>query len=149
MKGEKMVSSTENQFLYKEKVSEGKSSKLALFEIKSLESQQKALKLLWREKEKLVKENLKLKKRIDESVKNSFKELRKPEPLVPKEYTSDLKYLGRIINHMKSNKHYMKKELSEELCISLENLNACLYFLDEHKLMELEFPYKGGVIRKN
>lgn len=146
------MNTQENQFLYKEKINEGKNEFQANKEIKELEYSQKSFKILYKEN-KALKIMLKNKEKQIEKMKvNSFKLLRQdPKPIKEiqsRSYSGTLKHMGRILNHMEVGKHYMKKELARDLCMSGEDLNAVLYFLNDHKLVNFEFPVNGGVIRK-
>jgi hypothetical protein len=146
---------SENQYLFKEKINEGKGEIQARKEIQELEYSQKSFKILYKEN-KTLKIMLKNKDiELAKLRKVSFKSLRE-SPLQKankevnnkKSYEGTLKHMGRLLNHMEIGKHYMKKELASDLCIDNLTMNSILYFLNDHHLVTFEFPVNGGVIRK-
>lgn len=150
------MKTSENQFLFKEKLNEGKGEIQARKEIQELEYSQKQFKIMYRENQAL---KIMLKNRDMEISKlkvKSFKSLRQDSPLVkankevnkPKNYEGTLKHMGRILNHMEVGKHYSKRELAADLCMDTTAMNSILYFLNDHHLVNFEFPVTGGVIRK-
>ena len=142
------MNTQENQFLFKEKIIEGKGELQAKKEIERLEISQKDFKKLWYENKSLKKEieslNKQLANKKGDNFKKSFASLTQPTRV----YEGDFKHLGRLLNHMERGRKYLRKELAQELCMNGEDLNACLYFLNDHKLANIEFLREGGLLMK-
>jgi hypothetical protein len=142
-----MTTSQENQFLFKEKISEGKGEIQAKKEILSLQEHQRAYRTLWAKYQSLEKENVKLLNLIAKTKKETFRENFKQISSKDRVYAGDLKHLRRIIHFMQIDKHYTLKELAEELRLATSNVRPLLDFLSEFKIIELNFPINCGVIR--
>jgi hypothetical protein len=140
----------ENKFLFKEKAYiEGKGIIQASKEIKELKFSQKEFRILYNEnlrnKKEIERLNSEVKNPKQKNFKESFKSLFKKEE--PKIYSGSLKNLSRIINFMEKEKRYPIKELCNELCMGNVELKGCLTWLNEYKVLKLEYPNVGGVIR--
>lgn len=147
-----MVNESENKFLFRKKVySEDKGEIQAKKEIKELELSQKQFKNLWYENERNKRLIISLQKDIEkfnqENFKEKFKQLKKEKKQL-KECTGTFMHLGRILNNMEKDKHYMVRELCGELCMDVKNLNDCLFFLEKYKVINIERPKMGGLIRR-
>lgn len=70
-----MTTAQENQFLFKEKLMQGKSEKQAIGEIKKLQNYQKAYKILWKENQDLKKQVKKKDKDISKLKQKCFQAL--------------------------------------------------------------------------
>jgi len=146
-----MVNKQEDTFLFKEKAyTEGKGEIQARKEIVAFENSQKQFKALWLENERNKKEIAKMEKTIkelkEENFKLSFKKLGRKE--VPeRECSGSFNHCNRILHNMEVGKHYMVKELCNELCMTGQDLNDVLYFLEKNNFIKIERPIHGGLIR--
>ena len=143
-----MTNSEENQYLFKEKILEGKGEIKAIAEIKHLRNSLKDYRILWSKYQSLVKENARLEKELKLNKNKKFKEsFRTITTNTNKIYGGDIAHMRRIINHMPINKRITLKNLAAELSMAPDNLRSILEFLNEYKILEIKFPQEGGAIR--
>ena len=139
---------SERQFLFGEKIAEGKGEFKANQEIKSLQDHEKAFRILFREKKqlelitsKLEKENKTLKEKI---FKLNFNKQTKPEE--PRELNGSIGHLKRILRFMEAGKRYTRSSLGKDLMIPTPEVKELMKFIIDNKIMNVSFD--GLVYKK-
>ena len=149
------MKSAEKQYLFSEKLLDGKTEQEASKEIKSFIDHEKAFKILYREnkvlKRKLERAEIKIQKYKQESFRNNLSKLRK-EPKVKeskgvKEVRGSMFHLRRIINLMPKDIKYSKSKLGKELLIPGNEVELCFNFIIEYKIFPLEKTRDNYYIR--
>ena len=138
------MQSCEKQFLVKEKECEGIARTKAWMQVTDLEQKERIFKTLYREKINLERTLETKEKEIDrlkqELFKLKFNKDSNQEPVRIKEVVKrgGINFLRRVISSMEIGKIYTRTDLAEELCMSKYDLDECLRFLEENKLIKLD-----------
>jgi predicted RNase H-like nuclease (RuvC/YqgF family) len=137
------MKSSEKQFLVKEKENEGMERTKAWMQIADLEKKEKVFKKLYHEKISLIKtlesKDSEIKKLKEQIFKLKFTLDSKEKSIPVKEVTKrgGIKLLKRLINFMEVGKEYTRTDLARQFIMTTGDIDECLEFLEEHKLMTL------------
>ena len=135
---------SEKQFLVNEKEHEGIARNKAWEQVSDLQSKEKVFKKLYHEKISLIKtlesKDSEIKKLKEKIFKLKFTLDSKEKSTPVKEVTKrgGINLLKRLINFMEVGKEYTRTDLSEAFIMTTKDIDECLEFLEEHKLMTLK-----------
>lgn len=138
----------EKEFLVNEKEANGEARNKAWSDVNDLIKSEKAFKILYKEKEKLLKELEKANQLIKEQKQTIFNlkfkldktdKEDKPKKESTKKSTGNLIYYNRILNFMQVGVPYTKTDLIRNLLIPQKEVEDWLKFIMEHKLLPIQF----------
>lgn len=137
------MKSGEKEYLVNEKEQAGISRDAAWKEVKDLEEKEKVFKVLWNDKRRLERDNIKLEKELKIERARNFRlkfaldSKKKVEPV--KEINGSVNHLRRILNFMEVGKVYSKSSLSEELVMKPNEVADWLKLIMDYKLLEIKY----------